>query len=66
MEIKCKHCCKSLFKGDSILFNAHYEVIRHAADIGCQTDGPNYCSYMTTENIPSWIMDLIDQVYFFN
>jgi len=66
MEIRCKHCCKSLFKGDSILFNAHYEVILHSTNIGCQTDGSNYCSYMTVENIPSWIMNVIDQVYFFN
>lgn len=64
MEIRCKHCCKSLFRGDSILFNAHYEIKQHPTDLGCQADNSDYCSYMTSENVPDWIMNIINQVYF--
>lgn len=64
MEVRCKHCCKSLFKGDSILLNAHHEVKQQITDIECQGDESEYCSYMTPENAPNWIMSAIDQVYF--
>lgn len=63
MEVRCKHCCKTLLKGDSILLNAHCEVKQHPTDVGCQTEESDCCSYMTAENVPSWIMNLIDQVY---
>ncbi|GAB1866142.1 E3 ubiquitin-protein ligase [Camponotus japonicus] len=61
MEVRCKHCCKSLFKGDSILFNAHHEIKQHPIDLGCQADNSDYCSYMTSENVPDWIMNIINQ-----
>lgn len=64
MEVRCKHCCKSLFKGDSILFNAHHEIKQHSIDSGCQADNSDYCSYMTSENVPDWIINIINQVYF--
>lgn len=65
MKVRCKHCCKPLFKGDFILFNAHHEVKQHSTDTGChQADESDCCSYMSAENIPSWILNLIDQVYF--
>lgn len=65
MEVRCKHCCKSLFKGDSILFNAHHEVKpkQQTMDVGCQVDESDCCSYMTPENAPNWIMNAINQVY---
>ncbi|XP_018305220.1 E3 ubiquitin-protein ligase RNF180 [Mycetomoellerius zeteki] len=63
MEVRCKHCCKSLFKGDSILFNAHHEVKpkQQTMDVGCQVDESDCCSYMTPENAPNWIMNAINQ-----
>ncbi|CAL1676275.1 unnamed protein product [Lasius platythorax] len=61
MEVRCKHCCKSLFKGDSILFNAHYEVKQHPIDLRCQADKSDCCSYMTAESVPDWIMNIINQ-----
>jgi len=65
MEMRCKHCCKSLFKGDFILINAHHDTKQQATDVGCnQADKSDCCSYMTPENAPDWIMDAIDQVYF--
>lgn len=64
MEVRCKHCCKYLFKDKSMLLNAHYEVKQHSMDIGCIVDKPDYCSYMTAENTPQWIMNIIHQVYF--
>lgn len=60
MEVRCRHCCKSLFKGDSILFNAHHEVKQRATDVGCQADESD-CSYMIPENVPDIFMDAIDQ-----
>lgn len=63
MEVRCRHCCKSLFKGDSILFNAHHEVKQQITDVGCQVDESDCCSYMIPENVPDWIMDVINQVY---
>lgn len=63
MEVRCRHCCKSLFKSDSILLNAHCEVKQRTTDVECQGDESDCCSYMTPENVPDWIMDAIDQVY---
>ncbi|EZA47472.1 hypothetical protein X777_15599 [Ooceraea biroi] len=51
-------------EGDSVLFNAHHEVKQHPADTGCQVEESDCCSYMMAENIPSWIMNLIDQYLF--
>ena len=65
MEVRCRRCCKSLFKGDSILFNAHHEVKQQMTDVGCQANESN-CSYMTLENAPDWIINAIDQVYSFH
>ncbi|KAL6267576.1 E3 ubiquitin-protein ligase RNF180-like [Pogonomyrmex barbatus] len=61
MEVRCRHCCKSLFKGDSVLFNAHHEVKQDAANMKCQLNEFDCCSYMTLENVPDWIMNAIDQ-----
>lgn len=62
MEVRCKHCCKFLFKGDDILFNAHHEVKQQVTDVGCEAE-LDYCSYMIPENVPDWIMDTINQVH---
>ncbi|XP_014467431.1 PREDICTED: E3 ubiquitin-protein ligase RNF180-like [Dinoponera quadriceps] len=61
MEVRCKHCCKHLFKGDSMLLNAHHQIKRHPTDMGCKTDEYDCCSYMTVENVPDWILDVIEQ-----
>lgn len=62
MEVRCKHCCKQLFKGDSMLLNAHYKIKQHPTDVGCKTDEYDCCSYMTVENVPDWILGIIEQV----
>lgn len=60
MEVRCRHCCKSLFKGTSILFNAHNEVKQSPSDTGCEVES-DCCSYVTPENAPDWIMNSINQ-----
>lgn len=62
MEVRCKHCCKFLFKGDSTLFNAHHKLKQHAMDVECQMNESDCSSYMIPENVPNWIMEAIDQV----
>lgn len=66
MEVRCRRCCKSLFKGTNILFNTHNEVKQSPSNMGCETKS-NCCnnSYVTLENAPDWIMDSINQVCIF-
>ncbi|CAL7943280.1 unnamed protein product [Xylocopa violacea] len=62
MEVKCKHCRKSLFDIKCIpLLTSHSEVKNISTDVGCDTDGPESCSYMSDEKLPKWVEHAINQ-----
>ncbi|KAK2587435.1 hypothetical protein KPH14_003145 [Odynerus spinipes] len=62
IEIKCKHCCKNLFPNEDVtLLTSHNTNKSDIEHTGC---GPNFVEhfvYMSTENVPTWIQEIIDQ-----
>lgn len=65
MEVRCKHCRKNLFSEASVeLLNSHGEIKRNLMDVGCRTNNPDPCSYISIDRMPEWIEQVINQVQF--
>lgn len=62
-EVKCKRCRKVLFTEETTpLLTAHGEVRTGPTHTRCGTGAPEYCLYISEENVPEWIRETIDKV----
>ncbi|XP_012266695.2 E3 ubiquitin-protein ligase RNF180-like [Athalia rosae] len=63
-EVKCKRCRKVLFTEEATpLLTAHSEIRSGPTHFRCGTGAPEYCLYISEENIPDWIRDAVDKEY---
>lgn len=62
IELKCKQCRKSLFNNDDItLLTSHNENMSDIEHTGCGNNFVEHLLYMSIENVPTWIEDIINQ-----
>ena len=62
MEVRCKHCRKNLFNEASVeLLTSHGEIKRSLMDVGCTTNNPEPCSYISIDRMPGWIEQVVNQ-----
>ncbi|XP_035740914.1 E3 ubiquitin-protein ligase RNF180-like [Vespa mandarinia] len=62
IEVKCRHCRKNLFQNESFtLLTSHNEDKSNIQHAGCDDNFIEHFLYMSTENLPIWIQEIIDQ-----
>lgn len=63
IEVKCRQCRKNLFQNESFTFlTSHNEEKSNIEHAGCGDNFIEHFLYMSTENLPTWIQEIIDQV----
>ncbi|XP_015593707.1 E3 ubiquitin-protein ligase RNF180 [Cephus cinctus] len=61
-EVKCKRCRKALFTEEATpLLTAHGEIRTGPMHARCGTGAPEYCLYISLDNMPDWIREAVDK-----